>query len=502
MTQVTEVVKIRRKVLTEIARLTFADKLKQEIDSILYTVATEDGPRYRCCVYKERAVLQERIKLALSQSTDLDLSEAVENALAGKIEAIPVVNIMPVACDQCPIDKFIVTNACRNCLAHHCINSCPKQAIMVVQNRAYIDKGKCVECGLCKRSCPYGAIIEVSRPCEGACGIGAIKAGKDRCAEIDYDKCAQCGGCKTACPFGAIADRTSIVQLIREIKAGKQVYAVLAPSFIGQFGAKVKPGQVVESLKKMGFYDVWEASLGADIVTMEETKEFLESVPQQRQFMTTSCCPAFVAMVGKNLGELKGHISSTVSPMIATGKIVKQSAPDAVVVFIGPCIAKKVEAEEYDGIVDYVLTFEELACMMVGAGINMAELEESLFETSASRDGNAFGKAGGVKQAVIDTVQSLAPEAHITPLNCEGLKNCMMTLRQVAAGKSAVNFIEGMACEGGCVGGPGVLTNMKVTGKLLENFSTSAKVITAGENELASHERKKENHWHRKGSTN
>lgn len=497
MTQVTEVVKLRRKVLTEIARLTFADKLKQEINSILYTVVTEDGPRYRCCVHKERAVLQERIKLALSQPSGLDLAEAVENALDGKITEMPVINIMPVACDQCPIDKFIVTNACRNCLAHHCINSCPKQAIMVVQNRAYIDKGKCVECGLCKKSCPYGAIIEVNRPCEGACDIGAIKAGKDRCAEIDYDKCAQCGGCKTACPFGAIMDRSAIVQLIQAIKAGKKVYAVLAPSFIGQFGAKVKPSQVVEALKKMGFYDVLEASLGADIVTMEETKEFMESVPGQRKFMTTSCCPAFVAMVDKHLGDLNGSVSTTVSPMIATGKIVKQSEPNALVAFVGPCIAKKAEAEKYDGIIDYVITFEELACMMVGAGINMAEIAEGVFETSASRDGISFAKAGGVKQAVIDTVNAIAPEAEIKPLSCEGLKNCMIAIQQVAAGKSDVNFIEGMACAGGCVGGPGVLTNMRVTGKLLENFSQSAKAITAGENEIAVNEIKKGVHWHR-----
>lgn len=497
MAQVTEVVKLRRKVLTEIARLTFADKLKEEINSILYTVVTEDGPRYRCCVYKERAVLQERIKLALSQPSQLNLSEAVENALNGKITDMPIINIMPVACDHCPIDKFIVTNACRNCLAHHCINSCPRQAIMVVQNRAYIDKGKCVECGLCKKSCPYGAIIEVSRPCEGACDIGAIRAGKDRCAEIDYERCAQCGGCKTACPFGAIMDRSAVVQLIREIKTGKKVYAVLAPSFIGQFGAKVKPGQVIEALKRIGFHDTLEASLGADIVTMEETKEFMESVPGQKNFMTTSCCPAFVTMVDKHLGELKGNVSTTVSPMLATGKIVKQSDPNVIVAFIGPCIAKKAEAEKFQGVIDYVLTFEELACMMVGAGINMAEIAEGIFETTASRDGNSFAKAGGVKQAVIDTVQHTAPGADIRPLNCEGLKNCMIAIKQVAAGKLDANFIEGMACEGGCVGGPGVLTNMKITGKLLENFSNSAKAVTAGENAAAANEIKKGIHWHR-----
>ncbi|MEN6412615.1 MAG: 4Fe-4S dicluster domain-containing protein [Veillonellales bacterium] len=497
MPQVTEVVKLRRRVLTEIARLAFEAKLKQDVDSILYTVVTEEGPRYRCCVYKERAVLKERIKLALSQPSDLEINEAVENALRGKIADMPVINIMPVACDQCPIDKFIVTNACRNCLAHHCINSCPKQAIMVVQNRAYIDKNKCVECGMCKKSCPYGAIIEVNRPCESACDLGAIKAGKDRCAEIDYDKCVQCGSCKTACPFGAISDRSAIVQLIQAIKAGKKVYAVLAPAFIGQFGAKVKPSQVVEALKKMGFYAVAEVSLGADIVTLEETKEFTASVPRQRKYMTTSCCPAFVSMIGKHLPAETNSVSTTVSPMIAIGKVVKQREPDAVVVFVGPCTAKKAEAEQYEGIIDYVITFEELACMMVGAGLNMAKINEAVFETSASRDGNSFAKAGGVMQSVMDMVDTVAPGTDIRPQSCEGLQNCMTAIQQIISGKSDINFIEGMACEGGCVGGPGVLTNMKVTGKLVENFSKSAKAITAGENEFAAAEVQSGVHWHR-----
>lgn len=498
MSQVTEVVKLRRRVLVEISKLAFAGELDKKINEILYNVVSEEGPRYRCCVHKERAVLKERIKLGLSQDADLELSEAAQRALDGNAEDMPIVHVLPEACDQCPIDKFIVTNACRNCVAHNCINSCPKKAIMVVQNRAYIDKNKCVECGLCKKSCQYSAIIEVNRPCEGACDLGAIKAGNDRRAEIDYAKCVQCGSCKTACPFGAITDRSSIVQLVSNLKSDKKVYAMLAPSFIGQFGAKAKPGQVIEALKQIGFAGVYEASLGADIVTLEETKEFVSSVPKDLSFMTTSCCPAFADMVEKHLPDLQKNVSTTVSPMIATGKVIKDKDPDSVAVFIGPCIAKKAEAKKYAGVIDYVLTFEELMCMMVGAGINIAEIGESEFESSASRDGNTFAKAGGVAQAVLDTAAALAPEVEIKAHHCEGLGNCKTTLIQISSGKIDANFFEGMACQGGCVGGPGTLTNYKLTGKLVENFAGTSKTTIAVENNIATAEIKKGLHWHRR----
>ncbi|MEG6585570.1 4Fe-4S dicluster domain-containing protein [Dendrosporobacter sp. 1207_IL3150] len=496
MSQVTEVVKLRRKVLAEIARMTFAGELINNVEEILNTVVTEDGPRYRCCIHKERAVLQSRIKLALSQPASITLKSAAQNAYEGQAADMPMIHVMSEACDQCPIDKFIVTNACRNCLAHHCINSCPKKAIMVVQNRAYIDKNKCVECGLCKKSCPYSAIIEVNRPCESACDIKAITAGSDRRALINYEKCVQCGGCKTACPFGAITDRSVIVQLIQALKADKKVYAIVAPAFVGQFGAKVQPNQVISALKKLGFYDVYEASYGADIVTVEETREYIESVPEKRSFMTTSCCPAFVDMIDKHLPEMTSAISSTVSPMIATGKVIKELDSDIVTVFIGPCIAKKAEAAKYSGVIDLVLTFEELACIMVGAGINIAAVEETEYKTHASSTGNNFARAGGVVQAVIKHAEKLDGNVVIKPHRAEGLSNCKVSLLQLKAGKIDANFFEGMACAGGCVGGPGVLINSKVTGKLIENYAATSECKTASENKDAMDILNKGGHWH------
>lgn len=474
MPEVNEIVKIRRKVLTEIAQMTFEGRLREDVGNILYSVVTDEGPRYRCCIHKERAVLQDRIKSALSQPMDYSIPDAAAAASYGVISDSPVIQVLPVACDQCPLDRFIVTDACRNCLAHSCIASCPKKAISVIANRSFIDKTKCVECGLCKRSCQYGAIIEISRPCERACDLGAIAADKARKAVIDYSKCVHCGACKMACPFGAISDRSMIVQVIQRMKAGRRVYAILAPAFIGQFGAQVRPGQVIEGLLKAGFHAVREVSAGADAVAVEEAKEFIDRSATPGDFMTTSCCPAFVGMVEKHMPELKEKVSSLVSPMVASAKEIKKNDPDGIVVFVGPCIAKKSEAQRYGGIVDYVLTFEELAALIVGAGVNVTEAAAAEFSAAGSKDGAKFAKAGGVLAAVENVLAQLAPEVAVQAERCEGLGNCLKTLQEIQSGKRKANFFEGMACTGGCVGGPGTLTDARVTAKLVENFAEAS----------------------------
>ena len=497
MAHITEIVSIRRSVLAELAKLTREGNLVAEIENSAFSLVSENGSRYRCCVHKERAVLKERFNLAMGQEVDMPLAEAAQRTLAGEYAQMPIISVLPEACDQCPIDKFFVTNACRNCIAHNCKNSCPKNAIMIVQNQAYIDKTKCVECGMCKKSCSYGAIIEVNRPCEGACELKAIKAGSDRKAVIDYDKCVQCGGCKVACPFGAISDRTYLVQVLRAIDAGKQVHALLAPAFIGQFGAKVQPGQVIAGLKKIGFSEVEEVSFAADIVTLEEAKEFAETVPQERPFMTTSCCPAFVGMVDKHLPQVKELVSITVSPMIAAGKVVKERNPEAVTVFVGPCVAKKYEAEvKGQGVIDYVLTFEELQGIFEGLEIDLSAMEAVPFQTTASRDGNIFARAGGVEQAFKDTAAQLAPDLEVCSQRKEGLGECRMQLLLMKAGKVPGNFFEGMACQGGCVGGPGSIADYRVTSKLVDKFGGSAQVTTAPENEAAKEAAQQQKNWH------
>lgn len=484
MSQLSEVAKLRRKVLAEISRLTFSGRLAEDISGILNTVVTEDGPRYRCCVHKERAVLKDRINLALGQPIGTPISEAAKAALEGKAADLPVMNVLPEACDRCPIDKFLVTDACRNCLAHNCIASCPRKAIMVVQNRAYIDKAKCVECGLCKRSCSYGAIIEISRPCERACDLMAVTAGSDRRAYIDQDKCVSCGACKQACPFGAIADWSAIVQVIRHLLQGRRVYAMLAPAFVGQFGPKVKPAQVMAALSKMGFSGVVEVAVGADIVALAEAREFIEAVPGRQAYMTTSCCPAFAAMVAKHLPAAAGKVSTTVSPMIAAAQIIKEQDAGAVVVFIGPCTGKKEEARHNRELVDYVLTFEEVAAMLVGADINVTEIEAEPLVPAASKAGAGFARAGGVTQAVAAVLANIAPTIALKPLRADGLGECKAALAKLEQGDEG-NFFEGMACPGGCVGGSGTLIDQGIGGRLVEMYAATSPAAAAPDNREA-----------------
>ena len=495
MAQVTEVVKLRRSVLSEIARLAYAGELQEHIQEIPHTVVTEEGPRYRCCVHKERAVLNERINSALSQPICADIAANVEQALAGSITDTPVISVLPEACDRCPIDKFLVTDACRNCIAHHCIAACPKKAIMVVQNQAYIDKTKCVECGLCKKSCPYGAIIEISRPCERACELKAITAGADRRAVIDYDKCVQCGACKVSCPFGAISDRSQIVQIIQQIRHNKPVYAVVAPAVVGQYGLKIRPGQIFSAIRQLGFQQVREVALGADIVTLEETKEFVSRREAGELFMTTSCCPAFVGMVDKHMPELKSHVSTTVSPMVAVAKVIKAEDPEAIVVFIGPCIAKKAEALNYPGTIDYVLTFDELGAMFTGKDIDLAAMADD-YSGESSRDSYQFARTGGVLAAVLNTAKELAPAMEVAAHRSEGLAACVTELKQIKSGKIAANLMEGMACMGGCVGGPGTIGDVRVTSRLVEQFAGGLEAKVSVNNPVAMDKLNQGGHWH------
>jgi iron only hydrogenase large subunit-like protein len=330
--------------------------------------------------------------------------------------------------------------------------------------------------------------------------LGAIQAGSDRKAKIDYDKCVQCGSCKVACQFGAIEETTAIVPLLMELKRGTKMLAMLAPSYAGQFGAKVKNGQIVTALKKMGFAGVCEAAYGADIVSVAEGDEFAADVPDKRKFMTTSCCPAFVSMVEKYLPEMKGNISSVVSPMVAMGMYMKKQHSDMKIVFIGPCTAKKAEAKKYPDVIDYVITFDELASMMAGIGIDLATEPESEGVFEASQAGNLFALSGGVAKAVTKYLAAAHPQkkGDLESCSADGLANCRNLLKQIADGKLKANFVEGMACTGGCVGGPGAIADSRVTSKLVERQAATLANVSAIDVEAAKNEAKSNDKLHLK----
>ncbi len=301
---------IKHEVLKWVAKFAFEGTLEEKIDDIQYIIDPGPEPRTRCCIYKEREITKERVKLAMG----------------GNKNNKNIIEVIDVACDECPINRFFVTEACRGCLAHRCSEACPRGAIYHVAGRAYIDQDKCIECGRCKEACPYNAIADVKRPCSKACVPGAISMNENKKTTIDNDKCIQCGACVVQCPFGAIMDKSFIVDVINLLKESKNnecihVYAAIAPSIFSQF-THVKIEQVISGIKKLGFHDVVEVALGADMVSLHEAMEYAKTI-EEKKVVTTSCCPAFVNYVKKYFPELTDKISNTVSPMIATARLIE-----------------------------------------------------------------------------------------------------------------------------------------------------------------------------------
>ena len=440
----TKVQHLKYKVLREVARQAWNDTLFDNLLDIPKTLVPGNEPTMRCCVYKERAILAERVKIAM-----------------GGDKLNPnVIEVIDIACDECPVGGYEVTNACRGCLAHRCEDVCKKGAITFDNNHvAHIDKSKCVECGACAKVCPYTAIVSRKRPCQSACKIKAISMNEQKAATINNDKCTACGACVYQCPFGAIMDKSYMVNVIDIIKKSEEnkkykVYAVVAPSISSQF-TYAKLGQVISGLKELGFFTVVEAALGADMVAMAESKELAE-----KGFLTSSCCPAFVSYVKSAFPALAEHISHNLSPMAALAKYIKETSEGAKVVFIGPCTAKKAEAqlESVKPYVDSVLTFEELQALFDSKDIDITTLEEDVLD-NASYFGRIFARSGGLSDAVSQAMKEQNIEFDLKPAVCDGIEACRMALLKKSKNVLDANFIEGMACVGGCIGGAGCLTH-------------------------------------------
>lgn len=440
----TDVQKLKYMVLREVARRAYEGRLQDCYLEIPKLIAPGPEATMRCCVYKERAIVQERVKLALG----------------GDKRDGNIVEVIDIACDECPISTYAVGGDCRGCIAHRCQAACPRGAISFDESqRAVIDPAKCVECGRCAAVCPYHAIQNRKRPCESACKVKAISRGERDVAVIDEKKCVSCGACVYQCPFGAVNDKSFLVDAIRLIRQSDEnrdykVYCIVAPSVSSQF-RYAKLGQIVSALKRLGFYSVVEAALGADLVAWAEAKELSE-----KGFLTSSCCPAFVSYVEKNFPNMAQRMSHNLSPMAALAKIIKTGDPAAKVVFIGPCTAKKAEARR-EGVrewVDCVLTFEELQALIDCRDFDVSKLEEDVLD-NASRFGRIFARAGGLTDAVREAMREQGIGFDLKPVVCSGIEECRAAL--LKAGKNALdaNFIEGMACEGGCIGGAGCLTH-------------------------------------------
>ena len=461
----TKIQHLKYKVLREVAREAWNDTLLEKAIDIPKVIVPGKVPTMRCCVYKERAILGERVKLAMG----------------GDKENPNIIEVIDIACDECPAAGYEVTDSCRGCLAHRCEDVCKRGAISFDHNHvAHIDKTKCVECGQCAKVCPYFAIVNRKRPCQNACKIKAISINENNAAAIDNDKCIQCGACVYQCPFGAISDKSYIINVIDLIKKSNnnenyKVYAMVAPSISSQF-AYAKLGQVITGLKNLGFHTVVEAALGADMVAQAESKELSE-----KGFLTSSCCPAFVRYVKTAFPDMLPYVSHNLSPMATLAKYIKSKDKTAKIVFIGPCTAKKAEVqlESVKPYVDAVLTFEELQALFDSRDMDITAFEETALE-NASYFGRIFARSGGLSDAVAQGLKEQDIEFDLKALACDGIEACRMALLKKSKNALDANFIEGMACVGGCIGGAGCLTHGEKNKAQVDEYGKEAleKTIT------------------------
>ncbi len=455
----TKVQHLKYKVLREVAKFEWEGTLKENILNIPKIIVPGKEPTMRCCIYKEQAIVTERVKLAMG----------------GNKEKPNVIEVIDIACDECPMGGYEVTDACRGCLAHRCEDACKKGAITIDANqKAHIDKTKCVECGLCAKVCPYSAIINHKRPCEQACKVKAIAMDENKAAKINDEKCISCGACVYQCPWGAINDKSFILDTIQMLKSDSDVYAVVAPAISSQF-VYASLGQVISGIRRLGFKGVVEAALGADMVAIEEAKELAE-----KGFLTSSCCPAFVSYIKKQFPDLAPYISHNLSPAATISKSIKERYPNAKVVFIGPCTAKKMEfqQEKVAPYIDTVITFEELQALYDSKDIDITTLPETELD-DASYYGRIFAKCGGLSEAVQRALNEQGLEDFdLKSVNCDGIEACRVALLKAQKRVLDANFIEGMACNGGCIGGAGCLTHGERNKLDVDKFSKKSKKIS------------------------
>ncbi len=445
---------IRRELMAKLIALYKADRLIEDIDRIPVEMKPKNTKaRGRCCIYKERAILKYKmlpiLGYAIHEEEDelTPLSHYARAAIERKEIKKTILTVVDEACTACVKTNYVVTNLCKGCVGRSCYMNCPKDAITFMENgQAHIDHVKCINCGICKSACPYHSIVFIPVPCEEACPVKAIQKDENGIEYIDEDKCIYCGKCVNACPFGSIYEVSQIFDVLSSIKRGEQVVAIMAPSILSQFDHSMDA--IADAVKKIGFTDAIEVAYGAMETTEREGLELQEKLESGQQFMTTSCCPTYMELVMKHVPGLKPYVSQTASPMFYSIEMAKAKYPDAKIVFIGPCVGKRKEVMDHPDI-DFILTFEEIDSIFKGMDIQIETSETD--KVDAPLIGRGFARAGGV----IAAVQAMYPNVGVKPVQVSDLhKKNVALLRTYAKGKAPGNFIEVMACEGGCISGP------------------------------------------------
>ena len=438
----TQVRKNRRRIFKEVANLAYhSENLIDDVEALPYQIVDYDESEYES-IYRERAIVRERIRLAMGLSLRpenrlVHLTQGLaESNISEKYYEPPLMQVIPSACNACPENCYHVTDLCMGCVAHPCREVCPRGAISMKNGKSVIDQEKCIKCGKCKAVCPYDAISHQVRPCAGACGVNAIKNDEKGRAVIDNDLCVSCGQCMVNCPFGAIADKSQIFQLIRAMQ-----------------------------------------SIGADLGAIAEAEHYASEVATGKlPFSLTSCCPSWSVLAKRFFPETIDKISNALTPMVATARIIKEDHPDAKVVFIGPCASKKLEASRRTirSDVDFVITFEELAGIFEARGIFLEEIMALDELNGATSAGRGYGVAGGVASAIEECVREYYPDVEVNIEHAESLSECKKMLMLAKAGKKNGCLIEGMACPGGCVAGAGTNIAVPAAAKAVGSFKASA----------------------------
>lgn len=463
---------IRRELFTRVTRLLMQGRLVDEIDRIPIDLRPKNGEYSRCCVYKDRAMIKYKIMAMLGLSTREDdeevtpLSAFAQKALERRTISKTHLTVVDEACSGCVKVNYVVTNMCRGCVARPCMVNCSKSAIVFEGGQAHIDSKKCVNCGLCQKNCPFHAIVYMPVPCEESCPVGAISKDSNGIEHIDDTKCIYCGKCIVACPFGAVMEKSHLVEIVSDIKnPEKEVVAMVAPAIAGQFRAPME--KILGAIKKLGFDHVIEVARGADKTTENEAAEFIEKMEAGQPFMTTSCCPSYTLAVERHIPQIKPYVSHTKTPMYYTAEIARKEHPNATLVFVGPCLAKRYEASVCPN-TNYMVSFEEVGAMFVACNIDVINSDAEVLDPSIDGTSRGYAVAGGVAHAV---KTKLGSQVAINTVSINGIdKSTIKDLRGFSTSPTG-NMLEVMACATGCINGCNVIANNKVAARQVRELA-------------------------------